>query len=64
MERHAINIDAVLQLPAPSKEALPFVVTIEACRPAVLASAMAEIAQLDFHVKAPVDLPMLAGGLA
>ena len=33
MGRHAINIDAVLQLPADNKDALPFVVTIEACPP-------------------------------
>jgi homoserine dehydrogenase len=64
MEHHAINIDAVLQLPAPSKDALPFVVTVEACPPAVLAAAMAEIVRLDFHVKPPVDLPMLGGGAA
>ena len=61
---HGINIDAVLQLPAPSKDALPFVVTVEACPPAVLAAAMAEIVRLDFHVKPPVDLPMLGGGAA
>jgi homoserine dehydrogenase len=60
MEQHAINIDAVLQLPAPSKEALPFVVTVEACRPAALAAAMDRIGALDFHVQPPVDFPILA----
>ena len=34
---HGINIDAVLQLPAGTKDALPFVVTIEPCAPATLA---------------------------
>ena len=32
MEQHDINIDAVLQLPYPTKEALPFVVTVERAR--------------------------------
>jgi homoserine dehydrogenase len=57
-----INIDAVLQLPAGTKDALPFVVTVEPCAPATLAGAMAEIAALDFHVCPPVDLPLLSDG--
>jgi len=60
-ERHGINIDAVLQLPYSTKDALPFVVTIEACPPSRLAQALAEIAAMDFHVEPPVDLPMLSG---
>jgi homoserine dehydrogenase len=59
MGRHEINIDAVLQLHADSKDELPFVVTVEACPPATLGAALAEIAELDFHVQPPVDLPML-----
>jgi homoserine dehydrogenase len=62
MGRHAINIDAVLQLPADNKDALPFVVTIESCPPAALNGAMAEIAALDFHVQPPMDLPILGSG--
>jgi homoserine dehydrogenase len=61
MERHGINIDAVLQLPAPSKDKLPFVVTVEACTPAVLADALREIGEMDFHVQPTVDLPILSG---
>ena len=57
MEQHDINIDAVLQLPYPTKDALPFVVTIEACPPSVLAAAMRQIGEFDFHVQPPVDLP-------
>ena len=64
MEQHDINIDAVLQLPYPTKEALPFVVTIEACPPSVLAEAMRQIGEFDFHVQPPVDLPMLIGDAA
>jgi homoserine dehydrogenase len=62
MGRHAINIDAVLQLPADQKDALPFVVTVEACPPATLAAALAEVAALDFHVVPPVDFPILGSG--
>jgi homoserine dehydrogenase len=62
MDRYGINIDAVLQLPATSKSALPFVVTVEACAPATLAQAMYDIGRLDFHVEAPIDLPILDGG--
>jgi homoserine dehydrogenase len=58
---HDINIDAVLQLPAEGKEALPFVVTAEPCLPATLARAMAAIGAMDFHVVPPVDLPLLNG---
>ena len=61
MEQHDINIDAVLQLPYPTKDALPFVVTVEACPPSVLAEAMRHIGAFDFHVQPPVDLPMLDG---
>ena len=43
MEQHDINIDAVLQLPYPTKGALPFVVTVEACPPSVVADAVRQI---------------------
>jgi homoserine dehydrogenase len=59
MERHAINIDAVLQQPWANRNALPFVVTVEACGPSVLADALLQIGGQDFHVHAPVDLPIL-----
>jgi homoserine dehydrogenase len=61
---HDINIDAVLQQKVRSRDANPFVVTIEPCPPAVVATALAEIAQLDFHVAPTVDLPILADGSA
>jgi homoserine dehydrogenase len=62
LSQHDINIDAVLQLPAEGKHALPFVVTVEPCLPATLAKAMAAIGAMDFHVVPPVDLPILANG--
>jgi homoserine dehydrogenase len=61
---HDINIDAVLQQKVHSKDANPFVVTIEPCAPATLATALDEIARLDFHVAPTVDLPILADGSA
>ena len=62
LAEHDINIDAVLQLPADGKDALPFVVTAEPCAPATLARAMAAISAMDFHVTPPVDLPVLSWG--
>jgi homoserine dehydrogenase len=62
MATYSINIDAVLQRPAPSKDALPFVVTVEPCLPATLAAALQQIAALDFHVQPTLDLPVLANG--
>jgi homoserine dehydrogenase len=57
---HAINIDAVLQEPGGTKDRLPFVITLEACPTASMASALAEIATLPFHVVPPLCLPVLA----
>jgi homoserine dehydrogenase len=57
--RHGINIDSVLQRPGFSKASLPFVITLEPCRSEKLREALAEIRGLDFHVAAPVDMPVL-----
>ncbi len=56
---HGLNIDAVLQEPGCDKEALPFVITLEACRQSDVAAALAEIAPLDFLVQPPVSLPIV-----
>ncbi len=56
---HGLNIDAVLQEPGCDKEALPFVITLEACRQTDVAAALAEIAPLDFLVQPPVSLPIV-----
>jgi homoserine dehydrogenase len=58
--RHEINVDAVLQRPGFSKAALPFVITLESCRTQKLRDALAEIRALDFHIAAPVDMPILS----
>ena len=57
--RHGISIDALLQRPGFPHTALPFIVTVEPCSSALLDRALAEIAELDFHVQAPLCLPIL-----
>lgn len=56
--RQHISIDAVLQTPGYPPDGLPFVITVESCSSAVLNRALAEIAQLDFHVQPPLCLPI------
>lgn len=57
--RYQININAVLQHTGYAKSALPFVITLEPCSAKTIGDAMSEIRQLDFHVSAPLDLPIL-----
>jgi homoserine dehydrogenase len=57
--RHEINVDAVLQRPGHAKSELPFVVTLEPCRTQKVQEALNEIRKLDFHVAAPVEMPIL-----
>jgi homoserine dehydrogenase len=59
LSRFGISIDAVLQKPGYAHTALPFVMTLETCSSAVLNRALEEIAGLDFHVQAPLYLPIL-----
>lgn len=56
---YAINVDAVLQLPGHSREALPFAITLEPCSPQALDAAMTEIGKLHFLVQPPLCLPIL-----
>ena len=58
---HGINLDAVLQQPGYPKDALPFVITVEACEEAPLRAALDEIARFDFHAEPPLSMPMLLG---
>jgi homoserine dehydrogenase len=51
----------MLQEPGYPKDALPFVITLEACEEAPLRAAVAEIAASDFHAEAPLAFPMLLG---
>ncbi len=59
LARFGISIDAVFQKPGYPLTALPFVMTLETCSSAVLNRALEEIAGLDFHVQAPLCLPIL-----
>ena len=58
LARHGINVDAVFQAPWKDKTALPFVVTLEPVDEERLASALAELGALAFHVEPPLALPM------
>jgi homoserine dehydrogenase len=59
LAKYGISIDALLQKPGYPHSALPFIMTLEACSSALLDRALQEIAQLDFHVEAPLCLPIL-----
>jgi homoserine dehydrogenase len=56
-----VNLDAVLQEPDFLKDALPFVITVEACEEAALSAALAQIAAASWHAEPPLALPMLEG---
>ncbi len=59
LSKHRIGIDALLQKPGYPDSALPFIMTLEACRSSVLEKALQEIAGMDFHVEPPLCLPIL-----
>ncbi len=61
LARQSINLDAVLQEPGYPKDALPFVITVEACEESAILKALAEIGAADFNVEPPLALPMLLG---
>jgi homoserine dehydrogenase len=61
LARQGINLDAVLQEPGYPKDALPFVITVEACEEAALGAAVQDIAGHDYHAEPPLALPMLLG---
>jgi homoserine dehydrogenase len=56
-----INLDAVLQEPGYPKDALPFVITVEACEESALGAALQDIGGSNFHAEPPLALPMLLG---
>ena len=56
-----INLDAVLQEPGYPKDALPFVITVEACEEKALRAALDAIAGANFHAEPPLALPILLG---
>lgn len=54
-----INIDAVLQKPGCPKSHLPFLITLEECKAAVVEEALRRINVLDFLVQPCLHLPIL-----
>jgi homoserine dehydrogenase len=59
LAKQRVNLDAVLQEPGFPKDALPFVITVEACEEAALGAALNEIRKADWHAEQPLALPML-----
>ena len=59
LARYGISIDAVLQRPGYPHNALPFIITLETCRSAMLGCALQEINRLDFHVEPVLCMPIL-----
>jgi homoserine dehydrogenase len=59
LSRYGIGIDAVLQRPGYPHSALPFIITLETCRSAMLGCALQEINRLDFHVEPVLCMPIL-----
>jgi homoserine dehydrogenase len=59
LAKQRVNLDAVLQEPGFPKDALPFVITVEACEEAALGAALNEIRKADWHAEPPLALPML-----
>ena len=58
LAKYGLSLDAVLQKPGYPHDHLPFVITIESCSSDLLNRALAEIARMDFHVQAPLCLPI------
>ncbi len=56
---HRLNIDSLLQKPGFDKAALPFVITLEPCRDALLHPALEEMSGLDFAIRPCLCLPIL-----
>jgi homoserine dehydrogenase len=59
LSRYGIGIDAVLQRPGYPHSALPFIITLESARSAMLGCALQEINRLDFHVQPVLCMPVL-----
>jgi homoserine dehydrogenase len=62
MAAHHLNIDSLLQKPGFDKASLPFVITLEPCRDALLHPALEQMAVLDFALRPCLCLPILRQG--
>ena len=61
LARHRINIDSVMQEPAHSKQALPFVMTLEPTEEKNLRQAVSRISRLPFFACPPLLMPFAEG---
>jgi homoserine dehydrogenase len=59
LSSHQLNIDAVLQKPGFDKNALPFVITLEACRDSQLHPALQQMSAQPFALRPCLALPIL-----
>ena len=59
LAKEQINIRAIVQKPGYPQHALPFVVTVEPCKPSALKRALGAIRGKDYLLEAPLDLQML-----
>jgi len=59
LAKHSINIDAILQEPGFPADARPFVISLEATPASTIQAALQALSAFDFHVAAPVALPVL-----
>jgi len=53
-----ISLDAVLQLPCPGKDNVPFVITLEPTTEQAVCQAVEEMSKLDFLLEPPLALPI------
>jgi homoserine dehydrogenase len=58
LAKYGISLDAVLQKPGYPHDRLPFVMTLETCSSEMLHRALEEISRMEFHVQAPLCLPI------
>jgi homoserine dehydrogenase len=59
LAKEKINIRAIVQKPGYPAHALPFVVTVEPCKPSTLKRAMEAIRGRNYLLQEPLDLQML-----
>jgi homoserine dehydrogenase len=59
LAKHGINIDSVLQKPGCPKSHLPFLITLEECKAALVEQALQQINALDFMVQPCLHMPIL-----
>jgi len=59
LAKEQINIRAIVQKPGYPQHALPFVVTVEPCKPSALKRALGAIRERQYLLEEPLDLQML-----